>query len=547
MSNRPNEALDAWRAQLGAERVLDSQEATAHYGRGTEGFGRILAGALRPTEADQLPELMRIATAHRQAVYPISTGRNWGYGSAGPVLDGCILLDLGDLNRIRDFDPLRGLVTVEPGVTQEQLRRYLDQSGHRYMVPVTGAGPSVSLLGNALERGYGITPFCDHFGAVTAIEAVLADGSLYRPALSEWGGHKVNQGFKWGVGPYLDGLFTQSGFGIVTAVTIALAPEPEALEAIFFSFPRESDLSLAVDLVRQIFRRFRGTVGAINLLNRRRVLSMLEPYPGAEVPDGQIIPETRIETMARRHRVSPWTGIAALYGDPAVVKAASRAIKRLLKPHCCRLVALNPRRIRLLDGIARHIPGRLGADLRAQLTTLAATTDIMLGRPREVALPLAYWRSRPAPTGDLDPARDRCGLLWFPPLLPLVADEIEGYVERVNRIMPEHGLEPLITLTCFSEQSADSTIPILFDPSHPAQQARAQACYQALFEACREQGWLPYRLNIEHQRQLAEDGRLWRICGRLKRALDPHNLIAPGRYAPSHLADDVIGTDTDQC
>ena len=36
-------------------------------------------------------------------------------------------------------------------------------------MPVTGAGPNCSLLANALERGYGITPPTDHFGAVTRL------------------------------------------------------------------------------------------------------------------------------------------------------------------------------------------------------------------------------------------------------------------------------------------------------------------------------------------------------------------------------------------
>jgi hypothetical protein len=48
-----------------------------------------------------------------------------------------------------------------------------------FLVPVTGAGPNCSLLGNALERGDGVVPHADHFGAVTALAAVLPDGEMY--------------------------------------------------------------------------------------------------------------------------------------------------------------------------------------------------------------------------------------------------------------------------------------------------------------------------------------------------------------------------------
>ena len=121
------------------------------------------------------------------------------------------------------MDPELGLVTVEPGVTQAQLRSYLDEHHLPFMVPASGAGPSCSLLGNAVERGYGITPYSDHFAAVTALEAVLPNGEVYRSAHAAMGGTTVDRAFKWGVGPYLEGLFTQGTFGIVTEMTYSFS------------------------------------------------------------------------------------------------------------------------------------------------------------------------------------------------------------------------------------------------------------------------------------------------------------------------------------
>ena len=225
-------AIDQWRQVLGADQVLSRDQAEKAYGADTSGVERVVPAALRVRDAATIPALMRIANQHRVAVYPISTGRNWGYGTALPARDECVILDLSALRSILHFDAELGVVTLEPGVTQGMLAEFLDAGKHPYMVPVTGAGPTCSLMGNALERGYGITPHFDHFGAVTDIEAVLADGSMYRTALREAGGEDLARLFKWGFGPYSVGLFTQGGFGVVTRMSIVLARRPEGDEGL---------------------------------------------------------------------------------------------------------------------------------------------------------------------------------------------------------------------------------------------------------------------------------------------------------------------------
>jgi 4-cresol dehydrogenase (hydroxylating) len=35
-----------------------------------------------------------------------------------------------------------------------------------FLVPATRAGPGCSIIGNALKRGYGITPLTDHFQSI---------------------------------------------------------------------------------------------------------------------------------------------------------------------------------------------------------------------------------------------------------------------------------------------------------------------------------------------------------------------------------------------
>ncbi|MCK6491195.1 MAG: hypothetical protein L6R48_23335, partial [Planctomycetes bacterium] len=55
-------------------------------------------------------------------------------------------------------------------------------------------------------------------------------------------------------------------------------------------------------------------------------------------------------------------------------------------------------------------------------------------------------------------------------------------------------------------------------------------------------GWVPYRVGTDDQAWLAERlGPAWSLVGRLKEALDPHGLIAPGRYAPRYVQPRMAG------
>jgi 4-cresol dehydrogenase (hydroxylating) len=52
-------------------------------------------------------------------VWTISTGRNFGYGSAAPGQRGQVVLDLRKMNKIIHVDPELCTALVEPGVTYQ--------------------------------------------------------------------------------------------------------------------------------------------------------------------------------------------------------------------------------------------------------------------------------------------------------------------------------------------------------------------------------------------------------------------------------------------
>lgn len=104
----------------------------------------------------------------------------------------------------------------------------------------------------------------------------------------------------------------------------------------------------------------------------------------------------------------------------------------------------------------------------------------------------------------------------------------------VNEVCGAHAIEPLITLTSLTGRCFDSSVPLLFDRADPAQVARAAACFDALFAAGRRRGFLPYRLGIHAMSRVTSTPcTFWDLVGTIKSAVDPDDIIAPGRYAPT--------------
>lgn len=528
-------ALKEWQGLLG-ERVCIGESVQNKYGICTFPIKRSIPAALLPSTTDEVCECMRIANRYGIPVYPISTGHNWGYGSANPVIDQCVIIDLSQMNKIVEMDAKLGLVTLQPGVTQAQLSKYLMQEGYDFMVPVTGAGPTCSIVGNALERGYGITPYADHFNAVTSLKAVLADGTLYHSVHDSLGVKAISKVYKWGMGPYLDGLFAQSNFGIVTEMTIALAKRPEAIQAFFFSFT-DSTMEAVVENVQFILSALGANIGGINLMNNRRIIAMRDiPYPTDKVAPNEIMPRALLDEICQQNKVPPWTGFGAIYAPKNIAKECQRIIKKQLRPHTRGLFFTSREKIQKLQNVISYFNFiKPLKKIHNILSVAEKGLAILNGIPSEAALKLAYWRSGKIPSAGVDfqPDKDQCGLIWYAPLIPMDANQVEFFIQLVERICAKYGIEPLITFSSLSNRCFDCTMPILFDPNNMDACARARKCYQELFQQGKEAGFFPYRLDVETLHELMiQENSYWKVVETLKKSIDLNNIIAPGRYAP---------------
>src|SRR5271168_2623100 len=114
-----------WERVLGRESIVTEASRLREASTATFASTQRIPAILYPQTRKQVQDCLRIASENGIPVYPISTGKNWGYGSKGPASTGCVLIDLSRMNRILEFNEDLAYVTIEPGVTQQQLWDYL--------------------------------------------------------------------------------------------------------------------------------------------------------------------------------------------------------------------------------------------------------------------------------------------------------------------------------------------------------------------------------------------------------------------------------------
>ena len=521
------EALRLWECALGAEHVQCDRGALDSASTATFATTARALAILRPGSCEDVQEIVRIANTHRVPIYPISTGRNWGYGSSVPPRD-AVVVDLGRLNRIVGFDEDVAYVTIEPGVTQGQLHEFLKTRGSRLWLDATGAGPDCSIIGNTLERGFGHTPMGEHCSHVCGFEVVLPTGDRLETGFARFAGAKAGPVGRWGLGPSLDGLFSQSNLGIVTRMTVWLMPAPEHFEAFFFMCPDEDALGPLIESLRPL--RLDGTLRSIvHIGNDYKVLTANRQYPW---PEPTPLGAARVAGMRKELGIGYWNGSGGLYGTRAQVKEARRLVKRALAGKVERVQFVDDRFLRLMERFAAPIRVLGGWDLRRVLNVLRPVYGLLQGVPTAAPLTSAYWRKPNAPPAeaDVDLDRDRCGLLWLSPVMPSSGAAATEVAALATRTLLAAGFEPQMSISLATERTLTCVITISYDRDVPGEDARALECYHALGRELLSRGYPPYRLSVAAMDQVEGQPAFRNTVAAIKRALDPHAILSPGRY-----------------
>jgi len=253
-----------------------------------------------------------ICNQHKVPIWPISTGKNLGYGSAAPAERGQVVLDLKRMNRILEIDKDLAYALVEPGVTYQQLYDHIAEHNLGLWLSVPAPSAIAGPTGNTLDRGVGYTPYGEHFMFACGMEVVLANGEVLRTGMGSLPNSNTWQVFKWGYGPYLDGIFTQSNYGIVTKFGFWLMPAPPVYKPFTVQYQNDEDIVEIVETIRPLRLNNvipNAAVIAYALYDAPTKVRRKDYFTGAGA-----IPDEAVRKIAKDHDLGIWNVYAALYG-----------------------------------------------------------------------------------------------------------------------------------------------------------------------------------------------------------------------------------------
>jgi FAD/FMN-containing dehydrogenase len=357
---------------------------------------------------------------------------------------------------------------------------------------------------------------------VCGLEVVLATGECIHTGFGRFGAGPLAPLHRWGVGPTLDGLFSQSSLGVVTQMTVWLSARPRSLAAARFRIVDSGRLAAMVDALRAL--RMEGTLRAgVGIWNDYRMLSTRGGYPWGECGGRTPLGRDVLDRLAAEWGGARWFGLTGLYAPTEEQGAAQRdRVQRILGP--------------CVDDL-EFAPASADPPERARLDDDDPALLFLQGIPHERSLQSVYWRKKETPVSGLDPDRDRCGVLWLCPTVPLSGRDVAAAAAIAEALMPAHGFDPLLAVVAPTERTA-YVLPLLtYDRDVSGEDERAMSCHDALLDAYCRRGYLPNRLGVQSMGRLPPpDDDSAEVLWRVKQALDPGGVLAPGRYESSRTA-----------
>jgi 4-cresol dehydrogenase (hydroxylating) flavoprotein subunit len=498
------QAIQEYRQLLGEDRVRTDPAALQPYLKITIAESDTLhtpSAAIFPLSEKEVQAIVTIASKFKTPLWTVCNGENEGYGSAAPASRGQIVLDLRNMKKIIEVDQELGYCLVEPGVTYAELQQHLKKNNINLWLDAPAPSANVSIVGHTLERGSGYTPYSESFLFSCGMEVVLADGSLLRTGMGGIPNSTSWQTFKWGFGPYIDGLFSQANNGIVTKLGTWLMepPPPGGYKPFCIRFPR---LEMLGDIIKPLmFLRLSQIVpNACALVNAGWEAATC--FAHSSKSKGSFLSNGGGPIPARKlmdtYGVGAWNLYGAVYGSPEQVALNWMYVEGTFKNAFGNQIKIITEKEAAGDPVFAY---------RQQLMMGGVTEDN----------PLDKWRA-----GG--------GSMRFSPTATGRPAECARQAKIAGEIVNKHGFDYLSEFVFFWRE-ARHVIDLRFDRTQPAEMQRAYACFEELGKVFASHGWGVNRTNTAFMDKVADTygPALRNLNLTIKRALDPNNILAPGK------------------
>ncbi|MDB5689824.1 MAG: FAD-binding oxidoreductase [Sphingomonas bacterium] len=489
-------ALRDFRSAVGAANVFDGEEDRLAYSDhySPDETRHMPGAAVAPSSVEEVQAIVRIANRHKVPLWPISRGKNFGYGGAAPVLKGSVVLDLSRMKRI-EVDRENGTVLVEPGVGFFDLYDHLQKNGIPLWLSVPGNSWG-SVAGNALDRGVGYTSYGDHAARICGLEVVLPEGGLVRTGMGAMQGSSTWQLYRNGYGPGWDTMFCQSNFGIVTKLGLWLMPEPETVLGLDFEFDKPDDLGWAIDTIMPLRREgvIQQSPSMGNWLRSAAVMTTREQWTKDKGP----LDEKVVTAIRKQFNIGWWSVQVRFFGPAEITEASMKVLRRAFdkKP----VLAIKEARWKRGD---------------------PPEGSPSSGVPVSFPLANANWHG------------GRGGHTGYSPVLPPRGDLAMDQFRRTYDLYAKFGMDYHASFA-MGDRSLTNVNQILFDRDDPEMMRRVDGFFRALVADAKAKGYGEYRTHIEYMDLVAQTydyggHALLRLNERVKDALDPNGIVAPGK------------------
>jgi len=501
-------ALKQFEEAVGKEWVFTSDDDINTYRDSYSPFWHeteepIPSAAVAPDSVEQVQQIVRIAGAHKIPLWTISTGKNLGYGGTAPLLGGSVVLDLKRMNRVIEVNDKNHYALVEPGVSYFDLYHYIHDRGLKVWIdpPDPGWG---SPIGNTLDRGGGRTPMHEHFAAECGMEVVLPNGEVMRTGMGALPNSKTWQQYKYGFGPYIDGMFSQSNFGVVTKMGVWLMPEPEAYLAGTVMVPKHDDLVPLVDILARL-KNLGILQSMIALGSPLLYYRASQGQSMLDVPGGPSIAE--MERLGQEKNLAYWSADLRFYGPAKVIDSQWEYAKE-------KLSSIPGAKFR--DDVLYRFP--LTPEQQAKVTNLP-----------EIGIPSLSVFSilRNAPQGHLG----------FSPIIPMSGEAVFEMMKVFGQAYRELDVEPKDQVFAFPTSYFSRWFVLLFIfllQKNVEQNRKSRQVFKRLLEVAAEHGWGEYRTHVAFMSDVMNvysynNHALLRFHETVKDAIDPNGILAPGK------------------